>query len=164
MGVFDGFMDFMARLGLSMRDDPVRVIDLAARTWGTTVDWAAVSIELIEQSDSEALPSVSAVLRNSGKVPVDLVVPGWLFFFSATVVGPDGPVDLGPFGEQLLRPERRTERIEVHLQPGTGTEARIPIGQLFGLRAVASRRERYRVSVTCELPGGALVRSNEISV
>ncbi len=164
MGIFRSVMEFSARFGLTMRDDPVKVIDLAARTWGEPVEWAALSAELIPQSDRDALPSVSVVLRNIGMGPVSLTVPGWLFFLSAEVAGPDGSVALSPFGAQLLKPERRTERIEVTLQAGTGTEARVPVGQLFGLRAAAERKARYRVVVRCELPSGAVVRSNEIEV
>jgi hypothetical protein len=163
--IFQDLLEFSARFGLTMRDDPRKVIDLAARTWGEQGGWGAVSIELIEQGDPDALPAVSAVLKNAGAQAVSLTVPGWLFFFHAEVTEPDGSqVPLSPFGAQLLKPERRTERIEVALAPGTGTEARIPVGQLFGLRAAAARKERYGVVVSCELEGGAVVRSNRILV
>jgi len=165
VGIFTKVYDFMCQFGLAMRDDPPRVIDMEARIWGKPAGWAALSVELIGQTDQDALPAVSAVIRNVGTAPVELTVPGWLFFFTAHVSEPDGtPVALSPFGSQLLKPERMTERIEVSLPPGAGSEARLPVGQLFGLRAAGARRERYRVAATCQLPDGTVVRSNEILV
>lgn len=162
INAFRSFFDFLARMGLSVRDDPKRVIDVAARQWGPVVDGLALSIEsVLLREDRSVMSNLSVVLRNAGDEPKSLVVPGWLFFFHVELTGPEGqPAPMSPFGKELLKPSRRTERIEVTLAPGGITETQIPIGSIFDMRA----QGEYRVAAWCELPGGAKLNSNTIVI
>ena len=137
-------LDFLARMGLSVRDDPKRVIDPAARVWGDPVDGFALSIDPMPDG-------LSVVIRNIGTSPRTLVVPGWLSFFRIEMEAP-----LTPFGRELLKPERQTERVTVTLAPGELAETQIPLGALFALREKAS----YKVRVSCTLPDGNTAFSN----
>ena len=149
-------------MGLSVRDDPKRVVDPETRHWGTPVDGFALSIEsVLLREDRSVMSNLSVVLRNVSDATNSLVVPGWLFFFHVEMTGPDGlPVPVSPFGGELLKPSRRTERIEVTLAPGALTETQIPVGSLFEMRS----KGEYGIQVWCELPGQARLHSNRISV
>jgi hypothetical protein len=156
------FFDLLAKMGLSMRDDPKRVIDVAARQWGEPVDGLALSLEpVLLREDRQVMSNLSVVLRNAGQETKSLEVPGWLFFLLVELTAPDGrAVPLSPFGAELLKPSRRTERIAVNLAPGGMVETQIPIGSIFEMRASGE----YRASVSCELPGGAALRSNSTAL
>jgi hypothetical protein len=152
----------MAKMGLSMRDDPKRVIDPGARQWGAPAEGLALSIEsVLLREDRSVMSNLSVVLRNVGTETKSLVVPGWLFFFQVELTGPDGnATPLSPFGNELLKPSRRTDSIAVTLAPGELTETQIPIGSIFEMRA----RGDYGVAAWCELPGGAVLHSNPIAI
>jgi hypothetical protein len=154
----------MAKMGLSVRDDPPKVVDLTIRSWGEPADGLVLSVYEIPRYDREALPRISVVIRNIGQERKTLTVPGWLFFYHFEVLLPDdSPAPLSPFGRELLKPARRTENLAVPLDPGEFQEAEIPIGSLFNLRA----RGRYVVSVGCipDLATGEVTfRSNRITI
>jgi len=152
----------MAKMGLSVRDDPKRVVNPELRQWGQTVDGFALSVEsVLLREDRGVMSNLSVVLRNVGDETKSLTVPGWLFFFHVDLTGPDGqPVSMSPFGSELLKPSRKTERIAATLPPGGLTETQIPLGSIFGMRAPGD----YRASAWCELPGGSILRSNSISI
>jgi hypothetical protein len=151
----------MAGLGLIVRDDPKKVIDLTVREWGPEVDGLVLSIGEIPHEDPDAQAAVSLVLRNVGVTARSLVVPGWLFFYRFEILGLDeSPAALSSFGRELLKPARRTERVEVALGPREFTETQIPIGSMFSL----SGRVKYRVVASCAPFEGVLVRSNEIVI
>jgi hypothetical protein len=152
----------MAKMGLSMRDDPVRVIDVGARQWGEPANGFVLSVEsVVLKEDRGVLSNLSVVLRNISAETRSLVVPGWMFFLHVELTGPDGnPVPMSPFGRELLRPERRTEKIPVTLAPGAHVETQIPIGSFFDMRA----RGVYHVVVWCEPAGGSAVRSNSLAI
>jgi hypothetical protein len=160
--VFRGFFDFMAKMGLSVRDDPPKVVDLTIRSWGEPADGLVLSVYDIVREDSEALPRISVVIRNIGTERKSFPVPGWLYFYQVEVrlleVGPryDSIAPLSPFGRELLKPERRTESLSVALNPAAFQETEIPIGSLFNLRA----RGRYSVSARCLPFEGVTLRSN----
>jgi hypothetical protein len=135
-------------MGLTVRDDPPRVIDPASRKWGDPVDGFALSIEQISEG-------LSVVLRNVGTSPQTLVIPGWLAFLK---VGIDAP--LTPFGRELLKPGRERERVTVKLGPGELTETQIPLGSLF----VLEEKGTYRTRVSCQLQGGGTVLSNTVAL
>jgi hypothetical protein len=138
----------MAKMGLSVRDDPPRVINVAARQWGGTVDGFSLSIE-------QNAESLSVVLRNVGAAPRTLTIPGWLSFFKIDIDAP-----LTPFGRELLKPERQKEAINPTIKPGEVAETQIPIGSLFDLKQSAV----YRTQVSCTLPESQMLLSNTISI
>jgi hypothetical protein len=162
ISAFRNFFDFLARMGLSVRDDPKRVIDPANRQWGPPIGGLALSLEsVLLREDRSVMSNLSVVLRNVSDATKSLVVPGWLFFFHVEMTGPDGlPVAVSPFGGELLKPSRRTERLEVTLAPGALTETQIPAGSLFEMGA----KGEYGIEVWCELPDGVKLHSNRISV
>ncbi len=149
------FLDFLANMGLTVRDDPPKVIDVAARTWGRPVDDFALSIEQLPQDDPQTPPTLSVVIRNVSANAQTLTVPGWLHFYRIEI-----DAELSPFGRQLLKPERATERITITLKPGEPSETQVPVGAMFSLRRGVS----YPASVSCTLPNGAVLTSNSSAV
>ena len=135
-------------MGLTVRDDPKRVIDPAARGWGETVDGFALSIKATPEG-------LSVVLRNVGTESRTLVVPGWLAFYKIEIEAPPTP-----FGRELLKPERQTERIAATLAPGELTETQVPVTSLFAVRQGTG----YRTRVRCATPGGETAYSNTITL
>ncbi len=153
-------------MGLSVRDDPKRIVDPETRQWGSPVDGFALSIEsVLLREDRSVMSNLSVVLRNVNDATQSLVVPGWLFFFHVEMTGPDGSrVPVSSFGGELLKLSRRTQRIEVTLAPGALTETQIPVGSIFEMGAKGA----YGIEVWCELPGQlhsqARLYSNRISI
>jgi hypothetical protein len=149
------FFDFLAKMGIMVRDDPPKVIDVAARTWGDAMDGFALSIEQIPHGDEDAPPSLSVVLRNVGDAAQTLEIPGWLHFYHFDLTAP-----LSPFGRELLKPERSSERLTVTLQPGETVDTQVPIGSIFTMK----QKGEYRTRVSCTLPGGGALLSNTIAI
>ena len=91
-------------MGLSVRDDPKRVVDPETRQWGSPVDGFALSIEsVLLREDRSVMSNLSVVLRNVSDATRSLAVPGWLFFFHVEMTAPDGmPVPVSAFGGGLL--------------------------------------------------------------
>ncbi len=151
-------------MGLIVRDDPPKVVDLSVREWGAPTEGLALSIREVPHADPDAQAAVSVVLRNVGTATKSLTIPGWLFFYRFEVRDnsePGGtPAALSPFGRELLKPSRRTERLEIALAPGEATETQIPIGSLFNMPG----KGRNRVRVSCEPAGGVVLQSNEIII
>jgi hypothetical protein len=146
-------LNFLAKMGLTVRDDPPRVIDAASRTWGDPADGFALSIEPLPQEEQGAPPGLSVVLRNTGSMPQTISAPGWLAFFSVEI-----PAEPSPFGLELMKPERQTMRVTATLAPGELFETQIPVGSLFDLRT----KGEYRTQVSCMLPDGATLVSNPV--
>ena len=142
-------------MGLMVRDDPPKVIDVAARTWGEPAEGFSLSIEQVPQDDPSAPPSLSVVLRNLSSEAKTFTIPGWLHFYRYDVTA-----ELSPFGRQLLKPERATERLSVTFKPGEPIDTHVPIGSIFNMR----QKGDYRTRVSCTLPSGATVLSNTISM
>jgi hypothetical protein len=162
ISAFRSFFDYLARMGLSVRDDPKRVVDPETRQWGSPVDGFALSVEsVLLREDRSVMSNLSVVLRNVSDATKSLVVPGWLFFFHVEMTGPDGSrVPVSSFGGELLKLSRRTERIDVTLAPGGLTETQIPVGSIFEMGA----KGEYRIETWCELPDGVRLYSNRITV
>ncbi len=100
-------------------------------------------------------------MKNVGPELKRFSVPGWLFFYEVKVVGPGGsPAPLTGYGRELTKPERRSETIEVSLGPGDAIETDLPVATLYDMR----RPGGYRVRVSCRLPDGPVLQSNEIVV
>ena len=78
-------MDFLAKMGLTLRGDPPRAIDITNREWGPPVDGIALSIREIPRQDPKELPSVSAVMKNGGQKQIPLSIPGWLYFYQMEI-------------------------------------------------------------------------------
>ena len=142
-------------MGIMVRDDPPKVIDVAARAWGDPVDDFVLSIEQIQQEDSDTPPSISVVLRNVGSAAQTLTIPGWLHFYHFDMTAP-----LSPFGRELLKPERSNERFTVTLQAGDTVDTQVPIGSIFTMK----EKGEYRTRVSCTLPGGGTLLSNTIAI
>jgi hypothetical protein len=149
-------------MGLSVRDDPPKIIDPHARTWGELRSGYALSIEEEHNKYEEGgLPILSVCIWNRDSNPRTLFVPGWIFYFRYHVRTVDGMnVPMSAFGGQLLRPERRTESLNVAVASGALVEARIPIGSIFGIQ----NSGRYLVRVSCEPEPGLVLDSNEITL
>jgi hypothetical protein len=146
-------------MGLSIRDDPKKVVDVAGRAWGEPVNGLALSVLLTPKQDADQLPTVSVAIHNRTAEARRLTTRGWLNFFRVSVLAPDGvAAEVTPYGRELMKPERQPAPSEIVLAPGEAIEADIPIGSIFQMR-----RGQYNVQATCETPGG-LIASNEIQV
>jgi hypothetical protein len=149
----------MAKMGLSVRDDPKKEVDIAGRTWGEPVNGLALSVLLKTKEDDAELATVTVAIHNRGAETRRLSTRGWLHFFQMSVVGADGEAAaLTPYGRELMKPERQAAPSEVVLDPGEAMEADIPVGSLFQMR-----KSPFRVQATCEVPGGQAL-SNEIRI
>ena len=146
-------IDLLGMLGLILRGDPPRTIDMTDRVWGAAVQGFALSLREIPRDDSEQLAAVSAVMKNTGNETLNFVFPGWMHFYAVQIAASQTP-----YGRSLLRPERSKERLEISVGPGDATETDIPVGSFYELKA----KTEYVVSVTCALPDGTALRSNEI--
>lgn len=149
----------MAKMGLSVRDDPPKVVDLSIREFGHPQNGLVLSVLQLVRDDPAALTSVSIVLRNLSQESRAFGVPGWLAFYRFEVRQSDGaPAPLTPFGRALTSPERKNERLTASLAPGAFHETEVPLGSIFRLRI----GEAYRVRAICEPLPGQEVQSNEI--
>ena len=150
-------VDFLAKMGLAVRDDPPKVIDFAARQWGETGAGWALSVESIPGRDPGHPPSLSVVIRNVSEVKQTLTVPGWLHFYQLEMRDAKGSeIPMAPFGKTALNPARRTEKIEAELPPGGWTETLIPLGSFFNLRGQSG----LSVTATAPVAGGVNLVSN----
>ena len=145
----------LANMGLILRDDPPKVIDMTGREFGAAVNGLELSIREFPREDPHERPVLSVVMRNRERDKKVFVVPGWLFFYEVHVDAP-----LGGYGDQVLKPERKTERFEVTLAGDEAKEIDVPLGLLYDLRAGSD----YRVRVSARLAEGAVLTSNEIVV
>jgi hypothetical protein len=155
INAFRRFVNLLASMGLILRDDRPRVIDMTGRQWGQTVAGLALSILEATKEDPKQLPVLSVVIRNTGPDRKTLTVPGWLFFYRIETTAPPTA-----YGRELLKPERRDEKIDVALGPGDAKEADLPIGLLYEMRAPGT----YHVRLSCQLPDGLTLHSNEIDL
>lgn len=138
----------MAKFGLVVRDDPPKVIDFAARQWGEPNGGWALSVEVLPGRDPGDPPVLSAVIRNVAPTPQKLEVRGWLSFYSVEVSDAAGAVvPMTGFGRTAFDPARQTERIEVTLQPGAGTDTMIPLGSFFALKPGSTYRVKASATV-----------------
>jgi hypothetical protein len=154
------FFDFLAKMGLSVKDDPPKVVDVSARAWGEIRDGLSISICPVGDRNPEALPDVSVVLRNVSSDSKRLSIPDWALFYRFEVSEPDGTqVPTSPFGLALLS-EPRPKLKEVLLAPGEVVEAQIPIGSLFSMRGKRS----YKVHASCQPDAEHPLTSNEIVI
>jgi hypothetical protein len=145
-------------MGLSVKDDPRKVVDIASRAWGEPVNGLALSVLLKLKEDPDELPTVAVAIHNRGGQARHLQMRGWLNFYEVSVLNSGGAqAMLTPYGAELGKPERLPAPSEVVLPAGEATEADIPIASIF-----AMPRGRYRVRVSCAAPEH--LTSNEVQV
>jgi hypothetical protein len=153
--VIEGLLDFLGKMGLTLRGDPPRKIDVTHREWGEPADGVVLSIREIPRDEPEQLFSVSAVMKNSGQKQIPLEIPGWLYFYQIEIEATPTP-----YGRSLLRPKHHKEPLRISLGPGDATETDIPIGSIYELRP----GNEYKLKVTCRLPEDILLTSNELTI
>jgi len=146
-------------MGLSVRDDPKKAVDVAGREWGEPVEGLALSVILKTKEDDAELVAVSAAIHNQSAEARRLTTRGWLNFFQISVVGPgEAAVAMTGYGQQLMKPERQPQPTEIVLGAGEALEADIPVGSMYQVG-----KGKYRVRASAEVPGGRAV-SNEIGI
>jgi|SwirhisoilCB2_FD_contig_31_17152693_length_596_multi_4_in_0_out_0_1 hypothetical protein len=146
-------------MGLTVRDDPKKVVDVAGRTWGQPVDDIALSMQLKPKEDPDELPAISVAIRNAGAMRRTLRTRGWLEFLNVTVRDSSGrDAELTSYGREVMKPEHAQAPTEVELEPGEAVEADIPIGSIYRMKGT------YRVQASCSTPEGGRPVSNEIEV
>jgi hypothetical protein len=151
---FTRFYDLLANLGLVIRDDPPKVIDMTGREWGNPVGELSLSIREIKRQEPRQVAGISVVMKNGGTHPKTLDVPPWIFYYEI-----EG-LELTPYGRQSMNPERKGKSIEVTLPSGGVIETELPIATIYKMQAAGD----YKVQVSCRLPDGSMLHSNEITV
>jgi hypothetical protein len=151
---FTRFYNFLANMGLVLRDDPPKIIDLTGREWGKAADGLALSIREIKREDVGQVAGISILMRNGGTAPVTFTVPPWIFFYKI-----EG-LEFTPYGQLMMDPDRKTKSSEITLGPGDAIETDLPIATIYKMQAAGD----YKVQVSCELPDQTVLRSNEITV
>jgi hypothetical protein len=154
MNKFERFYNFLANMGLVIRDDPPKVIDLTGREWGEVVEGLALSIRELPREDARQVAGISVVMKNFGAETKTLSVPQWMFFYKI-----EG-LELSPYGRQFMSVGPKGKSVSVTLGAGDPIETDLPVANIFDVRTAGS----YPVRVSCELPEGNVLRSNEILV
>jgi hypothetical protein len=154
MNKFERFYNFLANMGLVIRDDPAKVIDLTGREWGEVVEGLALSIRELPREDSRQVAGISVVMKNFGTDTKTLSVPPWMFFYKI-----EG-LELSPYGRQFMSAGPKVKSVAVTMGPGDAIETDLPVANIFDVRSAGS----YTVRVSCELPGGVVMGSNEVIV
>ena len=151
---FVRFYTFLAKMGLVIRDDPPRVIDMTGREWGEAVDGLLLSVRELPREDAASVAGISVVLKNGGASPKTLRVPDWIHYFQIEGLQPS------PYGKSLLDSARTAKKADVTLVAGGAIEAELPIGRIYEMRPSGV----YSVAVSCLLPDQSVLRSNTIEI
>ena len=144
-GAIRRFFDLLAKMGLSVRDDPPKAIIFDARQWSPAVAGLRLSVSPMPVDEPGGVPTLSIMLRNVGNAPVSLDIPEWLFFYRLDMEG----ADLTPYGRALLSGHGNNQRQMVKLGPGGFVETQVPLGAIYSFRTGVP----HRVTVTCDPPG-----------
>jgi hypothetical protein len=156
-----GALDWFAKLGLTVRDDAPKVIDVASREWGEPAAGVVLSIRALPKEDPDQLPGISAVLKNISGEKKRLEISPWLIFYSISITAPDGqPAALTAFGREQRKPEHHARGLALDLDPGQAVETEIPLGSLCDMRSPGE----YQVQLSAQLPTGEVALSNEIAI
>lgn len=151
---FTRFYNFLANMGLVIRDDPPKAIDMTGREWGEAVDGLALSVRELPREDPRQVAGISVVMKNDGAAAKKFRAAPWIFFYQV-----EG-LELAPYGRQLMSPERKGKDVEINLGAGGAIETDLPIATLYSMRAAGE----YRIRLSCRLPDDTVLRSNEIAV
>ena len=151
---FTRFYNFLANMGLVIRDDPPKVVDLTGREWGAETDGLALSIRELPREDPRQVTGISVIMRNAGTETKRVSISSGPLFYR--IHG----LDLTPFGKQYFNSARKPQGTTVTLGPGEPNETDLPLSTMYDLRRIGE----HRVYVTAVLPDGAELRSNEISI
>ena len=151
---FTRFYNFLANLGLVIRDDPPKVIDLTGREWGPAVNGLRLSLRELPREDPMQVTGVSVVMRNIGTTSKQITVPPWVFFYR--IHG----LELTPYGRQFMNAGPRGQNTDLTLKPGDAIETDLPLSTMYNMRAPG----QYRVQVSAPLPDTTELQSNEIAV
>lgn len=151
---FIRFYNFLAKMGLVLRDDPPKAIDMTGREWGEPAGGLALSVRELNREDPGRVAGISVVMKNGGIDSKTLTVPPWTFYYQIAGLA------LTPYGGQLISPERKAKDVEVVLGPGDAIETDIPIATIYEMRAAGN----YPVQVSCRLADGSVLRSNTIEI
>jgi len=148
------FYTFLAKMGLVIRDDPPKVIDMAGREWGEAVNGLALSIRELPREDAGSVAGISVVMKNGGPGPQTLNVPAWIHYFAIEGLEPT------PYGRSLLDSARTTVKADVTLVAGGAIEAELPLGRICNISAPGV----YPMRVSCLLPDQSVLRSNRLEI
>lgn len=151
---FVRFYTFLAKMGLVIRDDPPKVIDMTGREWGEALDGLVLSVRELPREESRSVAGISVVMKNDRAVARTLHVPAWIHYFNI-----EG-LELTPYGRSVLDPARTAKIADVTLAAGGAVEAELPIGRIYSMRAPGV----YSVQVSCCLDDGSVLRSNRIEI
>jgi hypothetical protein len=149
---FERFYTFLANMGLVLRDDPPKVIDMAGRAWGDVVDGLALSIRELPRDDEGRVTGISVVVRNAGAEPRTLNGP------LAARYEVEG-VERSAYGRRL-NASVSAALVPVTLSAGGAIETELPIATTHELRL----RGDYRLRVLFGLSDGGQLRSNELAI
>jgi hypothetical protein len=150
---FVRFYTFLAKMGLVIRDDPPKVIDMAGREWGEAVDGLVLSVRELPREDAGSVAGISVVMKNGGAEAKTLSVEDWTHYFEVE------NLELTPYGRMLFGEAGKQSNLT--LDPGGAVEAELPIGRIYNVRSPGV----YAIQVRCELPGeGRELRSNRIEI
>jgi hypothetical protein len=151
---FTRFYNFLANMGLVLRDDPPKIIDMTGREWGDAVDGLTLSIRELKRDDPGQVAGISIVIRNGSADAKVLNIPPWIAVYEI-----EG-LELSAYGRQVLKSNQNTKNTGVTLKPGDAVETEIPIAMLYNMRGAGN----YTIRVSGQLPDGAVLRSNELGI
>ncbi len=141
-------------MGLVLRDDPPKVIDMTGREWGETASGLQLSVRELKREEAHQIAGISVVMRNTKSQGRVLNIPPWILFYQVEGLG------LSLYGHQAVRSGRTAKNIDVTLAPGGAVETEIPLATLYDV----TKGGDYRIHVSSRLPDGTALRSNEITI
>jgi hypothetical protein len=121
---FTRFYNFLANMGLVIRDDPPKVIDLTGREWGPEVDGLVLSIRELPREDPRQVTGVSVVTKNTSSEPKRFSIPPAAFFYR--IHG----LELTPFGRQFFSSAPKGQNTVMTLAAGEATETDLPLSTM----------------------------------
>ena len=151
---FTRFYDFLANLGLVIRDDPPKVIDLSARAWGAAEGGLSLSVAELPREGSRGVTGISVVMRNEAGEPKRFTAPPLARFYRIEGLEPTA------YGRQLLHTSQNQPQSEISLSPGGVINTDLPLATTYNVRAAGE----YKIQVTCTLADGTVLRSNELTI
>jgi hypothetical protein len=150
---FERFYNFLANMGLVLRDDPPKVIDMTGRVWGAAVNGLALSIRELPRDDESRVTGISVVIRNAAAEPRTLDGP-LAAFYEVEGLTPSA------YGRQLANSSAQPASSPVTLLSGDAIETELPVATTHDIRSAGD----HSLRVSCKLPGGAVLCSNSLTL